>query len=61
MSQLLTCYRYVRPGKGFLPNFQLFAKGDVNGEKEQEIFTFLKVSEWLEFVQFLSSSLPTIP
>lgn len=39
--------RYVRPGKGYVPNFQLFEKGDVNGEKEQKIFTFLKVSELL--------------
>lgn len=36
--------RYVRPGGGFVPNFQLFQKGDVNGAKEQKIFTFLKVS-----------------
>ena len=37
--------RYVRPGGGFVPNFQLFENGDVNGEKEQKVFTFLKVSE----------------
>lgn len=36
--------RYVRPGGGFIPNFQLFEKGDVNGEKEQKFYTFLKVS-----------------
>jgi glutathione peroxidase-family protein len=35
----------VRPGGGFVPNFQLFEKGDVNGENEQKVFTFLKVSE----------------
>lgn len=35
--------RYVRPGGGFVPNFQLFEKGDVNGEKEQKVYTFLKV------------------
>uniref|UniRef100_A0A8C7BBN2 Glutathione peroxidase 6 n=1 Tax=Neovison vison TaxID=452646 RepID=A0A8C7BBN2_NEOVI len=40
---LLHC-RYVRPGGGFVPNFQLFEKGDVNGEKEQKVFTFLKNS-----------------
>uniref|UniRef100_A0AAA9TM82 Glutathione peroxidase n=1 Tax=Bos taurus TaxID=9913 RepID=A0AAA9TM82_BOVIN len=34
--------KYVRPGGGFVPNFQLFEKGDVNGEKEQKVFTFLK-------------------
>lgn len=26
-----------------MPNFQLFEKGDVNGEKEQKFYTFLKV------------------
>uniref|UniRef100_H3BBU2 glutathione peroxidase n=1 Tax=Latimeria chalumnae TaxID=7897 RepID=H3BBU2_LATCH len=34
--------RYVRPGGGFVPNFQIFQKGDVNGQNEQKIFTFLK-------------------
>lgn len=43
-NTLVHC-RYVRPGGGFVPNFQLFEKGDVNGEKEQKVFTFLKVSE----------------
>ncbi|EPQ10340.1 Glutathione peroxidase 3 [Myotis brandtii] len=36
--------RHVRPGGGFVPNFQLFEKGDVNGEKEQKVYTFLKNS-----------------
>lgn len=36
--------KYVRPGNGFVPNFPLFEKRDVNGEKEQEIYTFFKVS-----------------
>lgn len=35
----------MRPGGGFVPNFLLFEKGDVNGENEQKVFTFLKVSE----------------
>ncbi|KAG9491197.1 hypothetical protein GDO78_006524 [Eleutherodactylus coqui] len=36
--------KHIRPGKGFTPNFQLFEKGDVNGKKEQKVFTFLKSS-----------------
>lgn len=36
--------KYVRPGGGFTPNFQLFEKGDVNGRKEQKVYTFLKNS-----------------
>lgn len=41
-SEILPALKYVRPGGGFVPNFQLFKKGDVNGAKEQKIFTFLK-------------------
>lgn len=35
----------MRPGGGYVPNFQLFEKGDVNGDNEQKVFSFLKVSE----------------
>ncbi|XP_037375007.1 epididymal secretory glutathione peroxidase-like isoform X2 [Talpa occidentalis] len=41
-SEILPGLKYVRPGRGFVPNFQLFEKGNVNGEKEQKVFTFLK-------------------
>uniref|UniRef100_A0A8C5NUC4 Glutathione peroxidase n=1 Tax=Jaculus jaculus TaxID=51337 RepID=A0A8C5NUC4_JACJA len=41
-SEILSGLKYVRPGGGFVPNFQLFEKGDVNGDKEQKVFTFLK-------------------
>ncbi|KAL4676728.1 hypothetical protein H8959_010873 [Pygathrix nigripes] len=43
-SEILLGLKYVRPGSGFVPNFQLFEKGDVNGENEQKVFTFLKNS-----------------
>ncbi|OPJ88090.1 glutathione peroxidase 3 [Patagioenas fasciata monilis] len=43
-SEILPALKYVRPGGGFVPNFQLFQKGDVNGAKEQKVFTFLKNS-----------------
>ncbi|TKC37319.1 hypothetical protein EI555_006135 [Monodon monoceros] len=43
-SEILPGLKYVRPGGGYVPNFQLFEKGDVNGEKEQKVFTFLKQS-----------------
>ncbi|XP_006908449.1 epididymal secretory glutathione peroxidase isoform X1 [Pteropus alecto] len=42
--EILPGLKYVRPGGGYIPNFQLFEKGDVNGEKEQKVFTFLKHS-----------------
>lgn len=34
--------KYVRPGKGFVPNFIMGMKLDVNGEKEHPLFSFLK-------------------
>lgn len=43
-SEILPSLKYVRPGGGFVPNFQLFEKGDVNGDKEQKFYTFLKNS-----------------
>ncbi|KAL1785089.1 zinc finger protein RFP [Sigmodon hispidus] len=43
-SEILLGLKYVRPGGGYVPNFQLFEKGDVNGENEQEFFSFLKNS-----------------
>uniref|UniRef100_H0WUJ7 Glutathione peroxidase n=1 Tax=Otolemur garnettii TaxID=30611 RepID=H0WUJ7_OTOGA len=41
-AEILPGLKYVRPGGGFVPNFQLFEKGDVNGERELKVFTFLK-------------------
>uniref|UniRef100_A0A3B5K5T4 glutathione peroxidase n=1 Tax=Takifugu rubripes TaxID=31033 RepID=A0A3B5K5T4_TAKRU len=43
-AEILPGLKYVRPGKGFVPNFQLFSKDDVNGENEQGVYTFLKNS-----------------
>ncbi|KAM3613332.1 uncharacterized protein V6R79_024395 [Siganus canaliculatus] len=42
--EILPGIKHVRPGNGFVPNFLLFEKGDVNGRKEQGLFTFLKSS-----------------
>nr|KAF6447744.1 hypothetical protein HJG63_012118 [Rousettus aegyptiacus] len=43
-SQETTQRSYLPSSGGFVPNFQLFEKGDVNGEKEQKFYTFLKNS-----------------
>lgn len=43
-DEILRGIKHIRPGAGFVPNFQLFQKGDVNGQKEQSVFTFLKNS-----------------
>lgn len=40
--EILPALKHVRPGNGFVPNFLLFEKGDVNGKEEKEVFTFLK-------------------
>lgn len=42
-AEIMNGLKYVRPGEGFVPAFQLFQKGDVNGEKENPMFTHLKV------------------
>jgi len=34
--------KHVRPGDGFIANFEMFAKSDVNGRNENPIYTFLK-------------------
>ncbi|RXM95888.1 Glutathione peroxidase 3 [Acipenser ruthenus] len=43
-NEILPTLKYVRPGRGFVPNFQLFQKGDINGQHEQKVYTFLKNS-----------------
>ncbi|PSN43659.1 hypothetical protein C0J52_11984 [Blattella germanica] len=41
-TEIFNGIQHVRPGNNFVPNFQLFKKIDVNGEKEHPLFTFLK-------------------
>ncbi|CAL1532644.1 unnamed protein product [Lymnaea stagnalis] len=41
-TEILNGVKYVRPGGGFVPNFQLFEKIDVNGASEHKLFTYLK-------------------
>ena len=35
----------MRPGNGFVANFQMFAKIEVNGENEHALYTYLKVRQ----------------
>lgn len=37
--------KYVRPGNNFVPAFPLLRKKEVNGDKEDELYTWLKVYE----------------
>uniref|UniRef100_A0A8C5K269 Glutathione peroxidase n=1 Tax=Jaculus jaculus TaxID=51337 RepID=A0A8C5K269_JACJA len=41
-EEILNSLKYIRPGGGFEPNFTLFEKCEVNGEKAHPLFTFLR-------------------
>ena len=41
--EIMHCVEYVRPGNGFKPNFDILVKRDVNGNNEDELYTWLKV------------------
>ncbi|CAH1793947.1 unnamed protein product [Owenia fusiformis] len=41
-EEILNGIRYVRPGNDFQPTFPVFAKINVNGEDEHELYTYLK-------------------
>lgn len=43
-TEILNCLKHVRPGNGFVPNFDLSVKVQVNGSDEDPLFTFLKAS-----------------
>merc|ERR1712198_820185 len=40
--EIFSVLRHVRPGDDFVPNFEMFAKTEVNGKNENPIYTFLK-------------------
>jgi len=46
-TEILNCLKYVRPGDGFEPNFELTVKIDVNGPNEHPLYSFLKVTNAL--------------
>lgn len=41
-DELLPLLEHIRPGNGFKPLMDIFAKIQVNGENEDPLFTFLK-------------------
>ncbi|KAL1765495.1 glutathione peroxidase 1 [Sigmodon hispidus] len=43
-EEILNSLKYIRPGGGFEPNFTLFEKCEVNGEKAHPLFTLLRES-----------------
>ena len=40
--ELMNTLKYVRPGDGYVPKFQIMAKCVVNGEGEEPLWTYLK-------------------
>uniref|UniRef100_A0A672S3K5 Glutathione peroxidase n=1 Tax=Sinocyclocheilus grahami TaxID=75366 RepID=A0A672S3K5_SINGR len=55
-DEILPALKYVRPGNGFVPNFQLFEKVDVNGVNEHALFTILKVEKYKMISNQVSST-----
>jgi len=53
--EILNCLQFVRPGGGFIPNFPLMAKIDVNGADEHPVYTWLKSSCGPTMTPFLSA------
>jgi len=43
-AEILAILKHVRPGNGFVPNFPLLEKADVNGHKTQPLYKFLRIS-----------------
>ena len=43
-GEILKILEHVRPGNGFVPNFPLFEKIDVNGASAHPLFKFMKVN-----------------
>lgn len=41
-DEILSSLKYVRPGGGFVPTFQLLEKVDVNGADAHPLFVYLK-------------------
>jgi hypothetical protein len=48
-TEILNGIKYMRPGGGFVPNFKLFQKTDVNGENSEPLYTYLRVIIHLTF------------
>ncbi|XP_078055802.1 CUE domain-containing protein 2-A-like [Mustelus asterias] len=42
--ETLDILKFIRPGGNFVPQFPVFGKIEVNGEKEHPLYTFLKLS-----------------
>lgn len=43
-TEIYNGLKYVRPGKGYVPKFEMLKKRDVNGKDEDEVYSFFKVN-----------------
>lgn len=43
-SEIMNTLKYVRPGNGYVPNFPVMEKSDVNGQNEIPLYTYMKSS-----------------
>src|SRR5690349_429376 len=43
-EEILMSLRHIRPGNGYVPNFRLTEKLEVNGANAHAVFNFLKLS-----------------
>ena len=59
--EILKALKYVRPGDGFVPNFQMFKKAEINGKNEIPLYTYLKVRNELFDVIFLFDQKRMLP
>ena len=53
-NEIMNGLKYVRPGGGFVPNFTLFSKLDVNGAHEDAFYSWVKVQIYFDLA-YLSS------
>jgi len=47
-SEIMNCLYYVRPGGGFVANFTLFQKSDVNGANSNPVWSWMRqLCSWI--------------
>jgi glutathione peroxidase len=42
--EIMNALEHVRPGNGFIPNFPLFAKSDINGANRLPLYAWVTVN-----------------
>jgi glutathione peroxidase len=48
-AEIMNAVQYVRPGGGFLPDFPLFAKSEINGANRLPLYAWLTVNPSLNY------------